>query len=492
MQKIVLPKLLQSLLRKQRAVAGAIVLLGLSTIVFGSDNVEIHDCSLMTIDRQITTARRDHVLTNVNVWSRDGSWIVYDIRPGDGSQFSGTRIEMVNASDCSVRLLYQSEKGAGCGVVTFNPESDLAIFILGPENPTEDWNYAFSRRRGVMVNINNPGIGLSVDAMNYAPPFAPGALRGGSHVHVFSRDGRMISFTYDDEILSRLDAAEITERRTTPEHQHNQRNVGVSVMGMPVLVNRNHPRNNDGECFSVLVTRTVNQPKPGSEEICRAFEEGWVGDNGYVRPDGRRQVRALAFQGTVTGKTGRGHSEVYIVDIPENITVSGENLIEGDLTRRPFPPKGTIQRRLTFTDGEKYPGVCSEPRHWLRSSPDGKEIAFLMKDGKGIVQVWAISPNGGMPRQVTQLGEARVESSFTWSPDGRFLGIIIDGSVCLVEMATGRVLRLTPKRTGEIAPDAAACVFSPDGTKLAYLRRIRNKDSYYRQICVVELSKNDL
>ena len=40
----------------------------------------------------------------------------------------------------------------------------------------------------------------SLDAMNYAPPFTPGALRGGSHVHVFSPDGAWVSNTYEDDV----------------------------------------------------------------------------------------------------------------------------------------------------------------------------------------------------------------------------------------------------------------------------------------------------
>src|SRR5690606_17945842 len=139
---------------------------------------------------------------------------------------------------------------------------------------------------------------------SYAPPFVPGALRGGSHVHVFSPDGAWLSFTYDDDVLRRL--GEEDRREST---QVNQRNVAVAVPRR-VQVARHHPRNHDGDYFSVVVTRTVNRPRPGSDEISRAFEEGWIGRDGYRRPDGSRQSRALAFLGMVTSSDGREHAEV--------------------------------------------------------------------------------------------------------------------------------------------------------------------------------------
>jgi len=71
-------------------------------------------------------------------------------------------------------------------------------------------------------------------------------------------------------------------------------NVGVWSPDRPVRVRKDHLRNHDGESFAALVTRTAAHPRPGSDEISRACEEAWVGSNGYLRPDGTRQRRALA------------------------------------------------------------------------------------------------------------------------------------------------------------------------------------------------------
>src|SRR5690606_32171232 len=102
--------------------------------------------------------------------------------------------------------------------------------------------------------------------------------------------------------------------------------------------------------FTVLVTRTTANPKPGSDEINRAFEEGWIGTNGYVRSDGMRQKRALAFLGNVISVRGEKITEVFVVDLPEDLTVPGDGPLAGTETRMPSPPKGVVQRRLTYSE----------------------------------------------------------------------------------------------------------------------------------------------
>ena len=70
-------------------------------------------------ERQLTTAPHGHVLTNVNVWSPDADWIVYDTRPDPaGSVFEGDRIERVNVRTGEVQVLYQSRDGANYPAAT--------------------------------------------------------------------------------------------------------------------------------------------------------------------------------------------------------------------------------------------------------------------------------------------------------------------------------------------------------------------------------------
>jgi hypothetical protein len=329
------------------------------------------------------------------------------------------------------------------------------------------------------VDVEKPNVAVNLDARDLVPPFTPGALRGGSHVHVWDARGDWVSFTYEDHVLAQFTTASAT-------NDINLRNIGLSVPGRPVVVPRAHLRNHDGQFFSVLVARTTARPKPGSDEINRAFEEAWVGTNGYGRPDGTRQRRALAFQGNVVTAKGQTISEVFIVDLPEDLTEPGAGPLAGTATRAPFPPRGVSQRRLTFTADRKFPGLQG-PRHWLRSSPDGAHIACLMKDDAGVVQLWTVSPAGGSPRQVTR-NPWPIASAFSWSPDGQCVAHVMDTSVCVTDVATGQTRRLTERTADAESPRPEACVFAPDGSQVAYVRRLAAGGERANQICVARLT----
>ncbi len=441
-----------------------LVLAVLSLILAGVKAIAT-DASEAT-ETQVTSGRGGRILTNIGVWSPDSRWLVYDTRSdAAGDDFNGTRIEAVNVETREVRLVYESRHEARCGVVTFHPKRWQVVFIHGPENPTPDWTYGPFHRQGVCVDWDQPGVAVSLDARDLSEPMTPGALRGGSHVHVFNGDGTLVSFTYEDHVLALARGAGGADL--------NQRNIGVSVVGRPVTVKKDHVRNHDGKAFTVLVSRTENAPRPGSDEIQKAFEEGWVGTNGYVRSDGRRQL-ALAFQGLVINSRGETNSEVYIAELPADLTVPGAGPLEGTAVSRPSPPHGVEQRRLTRTADRRFAGIQG-PRHWLRASPDGSAIAFLMKDDDGVVQLWTVSPLGGPQRQITR-NEHPIASTFTWSPDGRSLAHTMDRSICLTDVAHGTTRRLTAPTSEREAPRPEACVFSPDGTKVAYLRNLTDTD----------------
>ncbi len=437
----------------------------------------VSDVSAQASEFQMTDAQRDHVLTNVNIWSPDSRRIVFDVRTSE--EFNGTTIEEVEIASRRVRTIFAAGDAAHCGVATYSPIGPWVAFILGPGHPSADWHYSASRRRGALVDIRRPGRCVPLDAMNYAPPFTPGALRGGSHVHVFSPDGLWVSFTYEDEVLNRLGTDGV-------DHDLNQRNIGVACPAGPVSVAASHPRNHGGEYFSVIVTRTSNRPRPGSDEICRACEEGWVGNDGYVRANGARQMRAIAFQGLVVAADGAAHAEVFIADLPEDLTIPGDEPLEGTERRYPRPPRGTTCRRLTFSSERKHPGIAAAPRHWLRSAPDGSRIAFLMKDDHGIVQLWCVSPNGGEARQLTR-GRSSIGSAFTWSPDGRWIAHAMDNSVFATDALTGHSYRLTARSADSTAPLPLACVFSPNGQRIAYLRKVDAAGERHSQIFVVSM-----
>ncbi len=402
-------------------------------------------------DRQITTAPHTHILTNVNVWSPDSRRLVYDVRSDPtGKDFDGDRIETVDVDTGEVKVLYTAKNGAKCGVATYHPKLNRVVFILGPENPTPDFSYGFARRQGVMVDEDKPGVAINLDARDMTTPFTPGALRGGSHVHVFSPDGNLVSFTYEDHAL-----AGVTEEAGGREV--NLRNVGVSVLGKPVRVPKTHPRNHDGEAFTVLATRTVAGPKPGSDEIKKAYEEGWI-----VR-DGKR---SLAFLGDTVDEKGRTVTEIFVADLPDDMTQAGDKPLQGTATTRPAPPKGVSQRRLTSTPYQEP--SAKMPRFWLRVSPDGKWIAFLRPDATGVVQLWVVSPDGGDARAVTSDTDG-VQSCFTWSPDSRRVTYAKSVGVWVIDIET-KSKKVCFTTFPQVRPEAV--VFSPDGKRIAYTKMV--------------------
>ncbi len=416
--------------------------------------------------RQLTTAHHGHILTNSGCWSRDSQWIVYDTRSdAAGSKFDGRTIERVHVATGRVERLFESQNGAHCGVVTCCPVTDRVVFILGPEAPTLDWQYAPYHRRGVIIEMGQ-GSGRQafqpLDANCYAPPLVPGALRGGSHVHTWDPQGKRVAFTYEDHLLASID------RGAEPLAQRNQRNVGVSDPARAVSVPQLHSRNHGGSHFSVLVTRTVDQPQPGSDDIDRAYEDAWVG----------REGRRLAFLGDVVGKSGQRFTELFMCELPDDLSTAGEaGPLEGTRTTRPNPPRGCVQRRLTFTEDRPLPGVLP-PRHWPRSLPDGSLIFCLLSDEHKQPQLFSVSAATGHIVQVTR-AEGGVRSAFSVSPDGQWIAYIAEGSVMLTSI-DGRETRHLESAPG-LRPEA--CVISPDGSQVAYVQQVAG----FNQIFVVSI-----
>ncbi|TKU76553.1 DUF3748 domain-containing protein [Citrobacter sp. wls710] len=407
--------------------------------------------------KQITFTPRNHQLTNLNTWTPDSNWLVFDVRPS-GASFTGETIERVNVHTGELEVIYRATQGAHVGVVTVHPKSEKYVFIHGPENPDETWDYNFHHRRGVIVSQAEV---TNLDAMDITAPYTPGALRGGSHVHVFSPSGEFVSFTYNDHVLHERSPA------------LDLRNVGVAAPYGPVSVSTQHPREYSGSRWCVLVSQTTPAPKPGSDEINRAYEEGWVGDS------------TLAFIGDTLSVTGEKVPELFIVDLPQNESgwkQPGDAPLEGTEATMPAPPSGIHQRRLTFTHERAFPGLVNQPRHWVRSNPQASEIAFLMRDNHGVVQLWLISPQGGEPRQLTRCATS-IQSAFNWHPSGKWLGFVLENRIACCDAQTGEIDFLTDRHGNP--PSADAVVFSPDGRRIAWMEDVEG----FRQLWMTETGR---
>ncbi|MBB1202336.1 DUF3748 domain-containing protein [Enterobacteriaceae bacterium 89] len=403
--------------------------------------------------KQITFAPRHHQLTNTQTWTPDSQWLVFDVRPS-GASFTGETIERVNVQTGEVDVVYRAGEGAHVGVVTTHPTEERYVFIHGPENPDAGWQYDFHHRRGV---VTFQGETHNLDAMDITPPFTPGALRGGSHVHVYSPNGQAVSFTYNDHVLHELNPA------------LDLRNVGVAVPYGPVKPAGHHPREYSGSHWCVLISSTTPAPKPGSDEINRAYEEGWVGN------------AQLAFIGDTVSESGEKVPELFIVDLPQDEAgwkAVGEMPLCGSESTMPAPPAGVKQRRLTFTHENAFPGLVNAPRHWVRSNPQAEQIAFLMRDDAGVVQIWLISPNGSGLRQLTKC--SGIQSAFNWHPSGKELGFVLENRIAMCDAKTGEIRFLTAAH--ENPPSADAVVFSPDGKKIAWMQEARG----FRQLWMTE------
>lgn len=424
-------------------------------------------------EQQVTLDKRNHQLTNINVWTSDSQWLVFDVRPNSAS-FTGLTIEKVNIKTQQQKQIYGAKNGAYVGVVTVSSENPPRYaFIHGPENPDKNWHYDFHHRRGVIVNDMAPNVAENIEAMCITPPFLAGALRGGTHVHVFSSDNSRLSFTYNDHVMHECDPA------------LDLRNVAIAipyyVINVGIAGQKKHHREYNGHYYCVVISETTPVPTPGSNEISRAYEEGWIGRNGYERANGEKQRWAIAFIGDTCSLDGKIVAEIFIVDLPEaaeKYAIAGVNPIQGTETAMPAPPKGIKQRRLTYTHERKYPGVVNQPRHWLRSSPDGSKIGFLMKDDKGIVQFWLVSPVSGVMQQISK-SAWHIQSAFSWDSQGRYVAFICDNSVMLCEIPCGKLICLSDR--SDLPPLGDAVVISPDDSYVAYLRNING----YQQIFIM-------
>jgi len=435
--------------------------------------------------RRVTSSPNGHILTNAQVWSADGQWIYFDIRSDrHGSIFDGRDICRVHWKSGAVETIYQAPADARCGVVLAHPHEDKVIFIHGPEYPNKAWSYGMTRRCGMLLDLRTETT-ESLDARDLVEPFTAGALRGGTHVHQFSPQGDWISFTYEDEHLDSM-------ARQNKNAEKNQRNIGIAVPGYCVSVKPRHPRNQSAKHYSLICTRTSDEPEPGSDQIQRAYEESWLGHEGYRKVDGSQQRRALVFLGDVILEDTRKSTELFVIDLPEDI-VSRDQAARKNISssgRRLNPSPAIVQRRLTFLAEGAYPGLQGV-RFWPRSMPTGDFVFVLKKDHQGIVQFWRVRTGDGHAEQWTK-NHSDISSSFTVSPDGLWLAHTMDRSVCVTSCIDGRTFSLTQAFADQEMPLPEAVVWNPAGTAITFVCPQIIAERSYNQVFVLDVNRASL
>lgn len=429
---------------------------------------------------QLTRHSYGHMLNSLQVFSPDDQWIVYDTR-NDQTHIGRTCcLEKVNVNTGEVVKLYsapgQTLHGPGVGAPAWHPTEPKVVFIHGLLNCDESKPYGFTRRFGALLD-ETTGQVVAADA-RATDVLVPGALRGGTHAHSWSGDGKWMAFTYNDVLMEKLEASSNGKVR-------DLRTIGVMSPAASVSVANESGENFSGQYFTAVAATVVDNPTPGSDEVEKAFDECWVGTNGYTRKDGSRQTRAIAFQGHVRDASGQLVTEVFVSDIPDDITLAGDAPLEGTPSTRPNVPRGLNQRRITHTTDRKFPGVQG-PRCWLRSSPDGSTIYFLMKDDNEVVQVYSASVLGDDLRQVTNL-PVSVQGQFNVSPDGLHLALIADNSIWIHDLAAADAKRLTARSDDAQAP-LSAVVWNKAGTLLAYNRFVEDGSGNWLQIFTLRVN----
>jgi len=431
---------------------------------------------------QLTNGAYNHDLDNNDNFSPDGKWLAYDTRTGIGGIGGSPSVERVNLETGKIEELFAVKEnhswGPGAGAVSYHPSENKVIFIHGLNRCSEKNPYQQWKRTGVIVEDNHPNVPIYMDARDVTMPFTPGALRGGTHRHEWSKDGKWVGYTYNDAILKAL---EDSTGKTL-----NLRTVGVSTRLRPVLVDKSGEGENvSGEWYSVLVVRVVTNPAPGSDEVSNAASDSWVGTGSYLNKEGKRQV-ARAFVGKVRSKGNQPVDELFVVDIPDSINQPGEfGPLEGTPTTFPMPPKGTVQRRLTYTAESAHPGCGGV----VRSSSDGKWIAYVAADSKGVQQIFLISPDGGSSRQITE-HPAGVQSCARWSSNNQSICYVTENSIVICKISDEpfekRFRRITPTSKEELSN----IVWSADGKTVAFNRPVKavgSKDSW-KQIFLVTIN----
>lgn len=392
------------------------------------------------------------MLHHNGVFSKNGQWIVFDGRNDDTKIGETAEIGIVNINTGEEKIIYrtqnQTQYGPGVGAASFSPAEDRVIFIHGLPNADAAKPYAIPRRTGVAIDIAQPNQPILMDARDTTAPYVSGSLRGGTHSHCWSSDGKLISFTYNDAFS-----------------EPDLRTVGAMLQASEPIVVDQSEGNNNGQMFSAIVTKVVAHPKPDSDEINKAFDECWL-KNGYSDKNDKHIPYAIAFQGNTINSKKETVSEIFIVDIDPQTILSDKSAV-GTEGQRPQVPKGIQQRRITRTEKG-----LSSVRHWLRSDKDGKYIYALAEDDHAIAQIVRCDIRTGILDFLTK-NPFSVDYSFNLNHRGDQIAFVGNNNVHVLDIDTREQIQLTQNQPTD-PKVLGAPSFSPDDTLIVFNQYVEN------------------
>ncbi len=421
---------------------------------------------------QITFNAKTHSLDNNDNFSPDGKFLCYDTRGMvyNNSLANCKSIEKVEIATgietilCKPKSVSGENAAPGVAAVSYHPVENKVIFIHGPnlDEVKERGYYNIRNRTGVEISADGKRKLTKIDMRDVATnrPTVPGAQRGGTHRHEYSRNGKRIGFTYDDFL-----------------QQDYDRSIGYMEKNSKAPQGYTH-------YFAILVKPAKKgKSKPG--EIEKAHSDSWVDSAGTKR----------AFIGKVRSANGKDYeNSLFIAEIPDDVDITTAS--SGDKDHYPTPPKGIIIRRLTHSTTDD--GI-------VRGSYDGKRIAYLSEDKKGVKQVFVIRTDGSdkskdpdlRPRQVTHFKSDA--SNIRWHPSDKKIFSISNGKIYASNVSNnkdfGKTILLTPEDRNRnnlvVSPNGKILAYNvamPDlKSKLIVNGKIKDK---FDQIFILKLSDN--
>lgn len=427
-----------------------------------NDNNDNKITTLPMEEKQISFSPKNHALDNNDNFSPDNRFLCYDTR---GTVFNDNlanckSIEKIEIETGKETVLWQPESvtgeqaAPGVAASSYHPSEDKVIFIHGPllEEVETRGYYGITNRTGVEVSADGKGVITKVDMRDVESdrPTTPGAQRGGTHRHEYTRNGNRIGFTYDDFLNTNYD-----------------RTIGYMEPSSKAPAGYTH-------YFAVILKPAEKgQAKPG--EIEKAYGDSWVDPAGKMR----------AFIGKVRAENGVDYqTDLFVADIPESVDITTAN--SGNGTAYPEPPARIQIRRLTHS-GKAEGNV--------RGSFEGNQIAYVAPDSAGVMQVFVIDALGSdlsadenlKPHQLTSF--TANASNPRWHPQKNWLFVTTGGNIAAVCAEPGKNFGKTFLLTNDDL-ERNQLVVSNDGNTLAYTifveSEVENNLKKFRQIFIMK------
>ena len=423
---------------------------------------------MIMTEKQLTFSPGTHALDNNDNFSPDGKFLCYDTRGTvyNENLANSKSIEKVAIASGVETVLWEppsvtgEEAAPGVAAASYHPLENKVIFIHGPmlEEVEERGSYSIRNRTALLVDGEGKFNSVRIDHRDISSEATtPGAHRGGTHRHEYSRDGIRIGFTYDDFLVQEYD-----------------RTIGF------MQPDANAPEGYTHYFSVILKPAKIGESQAG--EIEKAYGDSWIDAAGSMR----------AFIGKVRAKNGIDYEyDLFVADIPVDIKMSTS--FSGSQDHYPEPPEGISIRRLTHN--MDVTGI-------VRGSHDGSRIAFAAPDSEGVEQVFIISAHGPGKEAVQLTRLASPVSSIRWHPSGKWIFCLSDGNVFVTYLGSNS----GPGRTVQLSNDRLPrdqLVVSQDGKLHAYIIPVPTRDASgaivkdalgndFRQIFVMEVDWNSI